>query len=71
VLVSGWLRNISLSVLPAMVCHATVNTVGAGWAFQFFDGASNVQLWWTYAGIWLAAGLLIAALTGFRLGAKV
>jgi membrane protease YdiL (CAAX protease family) len=70
VFVLGWLRNISLSVLPAMICHATVNTVGSAWAFQFYDGVSNTQLWWTYAGIWLAAGLLLAAFTRFRLGAQ-
>jgi membrane protease YdiL (CAAX protease family) len=68
VFVLGWLRNISQSVLPPMICHATVNTVGSGWAFQFFDGASNTQLWWIYASIWLGAGLLLALLTGFRLG---
>ncbi len=70
VFVLGWLRNISLSVLPAMICHATVNTVGAGWAFRFFEGAGSVQLWWIYAAVWLTAGLLIAALTGFRFASK-
>lgn len=70
VFVLGWLRNISLSVLPAMVCHATVNTVGAGWAFGFYEDAGNVQLWWIYAGVWLTAGLLIAAMTRFRLASK-
>lgn len=66
----GWLRNLSSSVLPAMICHAAVNTVGAGWSFQFYSGASQVQLWWIYAGIWFSAGLLIAAFTGFRLAAR-
>lgn len=69
VFVLGWLRNISQSVAPPMICHATVNTVGAGWAFQFYEGSSVAQLWWVYAGLWLGAGLLLAAATGFRLGA--
>ncbi|GIK50457.1 MAG: hypothetical protein BroJett013_31540 [Alphaproteobacteria bacterium] len=67
--VLGWLRNVSQSVLAPIICHAMVNTVGAGWAFQFFDGASLTRLWWINAGIWLGAGLLLAAVTGFRLGA--
>jgi membrane protease YdiL (CAAX protease family) len=69
VFVLGWLRNVSGAVWPPMICHATVNTIGAGWAFQFYQGEAAVRLWWIYAAIWLGAGLLLAAATGFRLGA--
>jgi membrane protease YdiL (CAAX protease family) len=69
VLVLGWLRNLSLSVAPAMICHATVNTIGAGWAFQFYRGGADIELWWINAVAWLFAGLALAASTGFRLGA--
>jgi membrane protease YdiL (CAAX protease family) len=70
VFVLAWLRNVSGSVWPPMICHAMVNTVGAGWAFQFYGGESTARLWWIYAAIWLAAGLAVAGATGFRLGAS-
>jgi hypothetical protein len=44
--------------------------VGAGWVFAFYEGESGVRLWWIYAALWLAAGLLLAAATGLRLGAR-
>jgi membrane protease YdiL (CAAX protease family) len=69
--VLAWLRNISRAVWPAMLCHATVNTVGSSFFFTFYEGAEVTRLWWIYAVIWLIAGLLIATATGFRLGAPV
>lgn len=66
--VLAWLRNLSLSVWPPMICHATVNTIGSGFLFTFFEGESLTRLWWIYALVWTLAALILAAATRGRLG---
>jgi membrane protease YdiL (CAAX protease family) len=59
--VLAWLFNGSReSVLLCMLMHATVNSVGAGYAFHFFAGDDLLRLWWIYALVWAAAAVLIA-----------
>ncbi|HSE13145.1 MAG TPA: type II CAAX endopeptidase family protein [Rudaea sp.] len=59
--VLAWLFNGSReSVLLCMLMHATVNAVGAGYAFHFFAGENVLRLWWIYALVWAAAAALIA-----------
>lgn len=63
--VLAWLFNGSReSVLLCMLMHATVNSVGAGYAFHFFAGDDLLRLWWIYALVWAAAAVLIAWRTG-------
>lgn len=50
-------NNTNGSVLLPMLCHATVNTVGAGLIFPLFSGATLILLWWIYGFIWLGVGL--------------
>jgi membrane protease YdiL (CAAX protease family) len=53
-----WIFNrTNGSALLPMLCHATVNTVGAGLLFPLFSGTSLVLLWWIYGFIWLGVGL--------------
>lgn len=47
------------SVLPQMVYHATVNTVGAGLVFRLFADADLVRLWWVYSGIWVVTAAAV------------
>src|SRR5690606_12605567 len=68
--VLAWLRNLSGSVWPPMICHALVNTVGAGFLFGFYEGAELTRLWWLYSAIWAAAALVIAGLTRGQLAAS-
>jgi membrane protease YdiL (CAAX protease family) len=69
-LVLAWLRNLSRAVWPPMVCHALVNTIGAGFFFTFYEGADLVRLWWIYSSLWAAAGLAVALVTRGSLGAS-
>jgi membrane protease YdiL (CAAX protease family) len=48
------------SVLLPMLMHATVNTVGAGFAFQFVAGAAQTRLWWINAVVWSIAAAVAA-----------
>ena len=50
-------NNTNGSVLLPMLCHATVNTVGAGLIFPLFAGETLILLWWIYGFIWLGVGL--------------
>ena len=56
-------------VLPAMICHATVNAIGGSYLFTFFDGADQTSLRWINAILWAAAAIMLAMLTRGRLGA--
>jgi hypothetical protein len=51
-----------------MLCHALVNTIGAGFVFKFYEGADLTRLWWIYSALWATTGLAIALLTRGRLG---
>jgi CAAX protease family protein len=63
--VLAWLFNGSCrSVLLCMLTHATVNSVGAGYAFRLFAGADTLQLWWIYSALWAATAAVIAWRTG-------
>jgi len=66
----AWLYNASNSSLLPMIMHATVNTVGAGYAFKFVPAANLEQFWWLYAGVWAFIAFAIATLTLGRLGAR-
>lgn len=69
--VLAWLYNFSgESVLVCMLMHATVNAVGAGYVFRFFEGADHVRFWWIYAPLWVGAAALIAWRTGPGLGRR-
>jgi membrane protease YdiL (CAAX protease family) len=58
--VQTWLFNRTRgSVLMQMLFHSTVNTVGAGLIFPLFNGTALIVLWWVYAGLWLAAGIVL------------
>ena len=68
-LVLTWLTNrTGGGVLPAMLCHATVNAVGAGFLFTFLSGPEKTTLWWINAGMWGLTSLLIVLKTRGRLG---
>jgi membrane protease YdiL (CAAX protease family) len=52
-----WLFNRTRgSLLLQMLCHAMVNTIGAGLAFRWFAGSDLLILRWSTAVLWLAAG---------------
>lgn len=56
----GWLTaRTHGGVLPAMLCHATINAVGGNFMFRFFKGADLTKMWWVYSGLWACAALLI------------
>lgn len=67
--VIAWLYNATGSTLVAMVTHATVNTVGAGYVFNFIAPIDLQHFWWIYAGVWAVLALSIVLLTVGRLGA--
>ena len=48
------------SVLLPMLMHATVNTVGSGFAFGFYAEADLTRLWWINAVLWSLAGAMAA-----------
>ena len=57
-------------VLPAMICHATVNAIGGSFLFTFFSGAETTGLRWINALLWALAAVAVALLTRGRLGAE-
>jgi membrane protease YdiL (CAAX protease family) len=70
-IVLAWLTNRTRGgVLPAMLCHATVNAVGANFLFRFFEGPVQTRLWWFYTAIWLGTAIAIALATKGRLGLR-
>jgi membrane protease YdiL (CAAX protease family) len=56
-------------VLPAMICHATVNAIGGSYLFTFFDGAEQTSLRWINAILWALVAVAVALLGRGRLGA--
>lgn len=67
--VLAWLTNASRgSVLLPMLMHATLNTVSAGYAMHMVSAAGLARFWWLYAGLWLAAALIVVIATRGRLG---
>lgn len=55
-----WIFNrTNDSVLLPMLCHATVNSVGASLFFPLFSGAPLILLWWLYSLLWLCTGLAV------------
>ena len=69
-IVLAWLTNRSRGgVLPAMMCHASINAFGSAWLFNAVDAASKTKMWWFSAILWTLAGLAVAVLTKGRLGA--
>ncbi|HEY8699017.1 MAG TPA: CPBP family intramembrane glutamic endopeptidase [Rhizomicrobium sp.] len=64
-----WLYNSARgSVLMPMLMHATLNTVSAGYTMHLVDSAGLTRFWWLYAGLWLAAALIVVIATRGRLG---
>ena len=60
-IVLAWLFNGSRqSVLSCMLMHATVNSVGAGYAFHLFVDTDLQRFWWVYAATWVFAAAFIA-----------
>lgn len=58
--VLAWLYERSGgSTFLCMVMHAVVNTVGAGWIFQWFTGNDQIVLWWVYTSLWLGLAYLV------------
>jgi membrane protease YdiL (CAAX protease family) len=67
--VLAWLTNSARgSVLLPMLMHATLNTVSAGYGMHMVSAAGLYRYWWLYAGLWLAAALLVVIVTRGRLG---
>jgi len=68
----SWIFNSTDgAVLPCMLLHATVNSIGIGAIFPLFSGASLDRLWWLDTLIWVIAAALIvwrsgSALKGWR-----
>ena len=70
--VLAWLFNGSRqSVLLCMLMHATVNSVGAGYAFHLFDGADLQRLWWIYAAMWTLVATCVAWRAGPSLAQRI
>ena len=46
------------SLLPQMILHTTVNTIGAGMVFQWFSPSDLTILWWSSAVLWLTTGVI-------------
>lgn len=47
-------------VLPAMLCHAMINGIGANYLYQLFEGRALTIIWWTNSALWLLAGAVAA-----------
>lgn len=59
-MVQTWLFNRTRgSVLLQMLLHATVNSVAA-LVLPLFSGGALLVFWWTYAALWLAAGIALS-----------
>ena len=57
--VQTWIFNRTQgSVFAPMLLHATVNTLSGGLMLPLFHGDGVIVLWWTYAIVWLFAGLI-------------
>lgn len=62
--VTNWVYyNTRGSALLPMLYHTAANTLGP-YVFQMFSGAEQVRFYWLYAGMTLAAGIIVVLLTG-------
>ena len=69
--VLGWLTNRTRGgVLPAMLCHASVNAVGSGWLFNFVSEGDKTALRWINAILWVIAAAAVVKCTKGRLGER-
>lgn len=60
----AWLTNRTKGgVLPAMLCHASVNAVSGGYLFSFAPSADKTTLWWIYAMLWAIAAMVVVVVT--------
>jgi membrane protease YdiL (CAAX protease family) len=67
--VLGWLTNRTRGgVLPAMLCHASVNGIGSAWLFNFVAEADKTELRWINAVLWAGAAAIVAIRTKGQLG---
>jgi membrane protease YdiL (CAAX protease family) len=58
--VQTWIFNRTRgSVFAPMLLHATVNTVSGGLMLPLLHGSAVIALWWTYAILWLVAGIIV------------
>ncbi|HEU4499450.1 MAG TPA: type II CAAX endopeptidase family protein [Sphingomicrobium sp.] len=59
--VLAWLtQRAKGGVLPAMLCHAMINGIGANYLYRLFEGQALTIIWWTGSILWFAAGLVAA-----------
>jgi hypothetical protein len=69
--VANWLyHNARGSALVVIVYHTAQNSVGGWLLFPAFAGPDLARLWWLWAGLYWAAALGIALLTGPTLGRR-
>ena len=54
------------SVFAPMLLHATVNTLSGGLMLPLFHGNAVIALWWTYASVWLIAGVIAIRFSNAR-----
>lgn len=67
--VLAWLTNRTRGgVLPAMVCHASVNAFGSAYLFNFVADADKTTMRWVNAILWALAAVAVAIMTKGRLG---
>jgi membrane protease YdiL (CAAX protease family) len=63
--VMTWISDHTRSVLFPMILHTMVNTIGGGFLFPMFSGADLFRLWYVYAVLWAAVGVIVI-LTALR-----
>jgi hypothetical protein len=56
-----WLHTGGILLLP-MLLHAATNTVTFAWGW--FVGADQLQLWWIWTALWAAAAVVVVSTTG-------
>ena len=67
--VLAWLTNRTHGgVLPAMLCHASVNAFGSAWLFNFVADPDKTEMRWINAILWAIAAAAVVLLTNGRLG---
>lgn len=60
-----WIFNSTNgSVLPCMLLHATLNSIGVGVVFPLFSGAALTQLWWLHTLCWVITATVIVWRSG-------
>ena len=66
-LVQTWIFNCTGgSVFAPMLVHATVNTLSGGLMLPLFHGNAVIVLWWSYAIVWLLAGVIAIGFSNIR-----